>query len=93
MELEMKRENERENEREDQGDHEKMKDRDERKMFCFFFFWKCLRTPTPPDELAQNVSNKNLFRMNYSSIFLKSSESNRVFNVLHDLNSMFWLGQ
>ena len=88
MELEMKRENERENEREDQGDHEKMKDR----VFCFFF-WKCLRTPTPPDELAQNVSNKNLFRMNCSSIFLKSSESNRVFNVLHDLNSMFWLGQ
>ena len=66
----MKRENEREDEREDQGDHEKMKrDRDERK--CFVFFLKNVwEPPHPPDELAQNVSNKNLFRTNYSSIFL-----------------------
>ena len=37
------------------------------------FFWKSVSRPSnPPDELAQHVSNKNLFRTNYSSIFLRT---------------------
>ena len=38
-------------------------------------------TPNPPDELAQNISNK--------SLSFESSESCRVFNYLHDSISIF----
>ena len=42
---------------------------------------------------AQNVS-KNPSRTNYSSIFSsENSESDRVFNYLHDSNSIFWPGE
>ena len=45
--------------------------KDERKEF-FFFLKKNVSEPSnPPDELAQNVSQKNPFRTNYSSIFLR----------------------
>ena len=43
----------------------------------------------PPDELAQHFS-KNRFRTNCSSFSFESSESYRVFNNLHDSNSIFW---
>ena len=50
---------------------EKMKrDKDERKED--FVLVKNVSEPSnPPDELAQNVSKKNPFRTNYSSIFLR----------------------
>ena len=35
------------------------------------FLKNVARPSNPPDELAQNVSNKNPFRTNYSSIFLR----------------------
>ena len=59
-----------------------------------FFFEKNVSEPSnPPDELAQNFSKKkNPFRTNYSSIFFESSESDRVFNYLHDSNSILRAG-
>ena len=43
----------------------------------------------PPDELAQNVSKKIPFRRIIPPFFFESSESDRVFNYLHDSNSIF----
>ena len=37
-----------------------------------------------------SMFRKNAFRTNYSFIFFESSESDRVFNYLHDSNSIFW---
>ena len=60
----------------------------------FFFKKKKVSRPSnPPDELAQNVSKKkNPSRMNYSSIFCKSSESDRFFIYLHVSSSIFRAG-
>ena len=48
------------------------------------------RPSNPPDELAQNVSKKSLSDELFLHFFCKSSESDRVFNYLHDSNSIFW---
>ena len=54
------------------------------------FFKKKFSGPSnPPDELAQNVSKKNPFRTNYSSIFLKKFRIWPFFIYLHDSNSIF----
>ena len=42
-----------------------------------------------PDELAQNVSNKILFRAKISYFSFESSESYSVFIYVHDSNSIF----
>ena len=56
-----------------------------------FFFCKNVSEPSnPPDELAQNVSKKNPFRTNYSSIFSAKVQNLAVFFIyLHDSNSIF----
>ena len=60
--------------------------RDERRDF---FFEKVSREhPNPPDELVQNVS-KNPFLDELFLFSFESSESYRVFNYLHDSNSIF----
>ena len=43
----------------------------------------------PPDELAQNVSKKIPVGRIIPPFFFESSESDRVFNYLHDSNSIF----
>ena len=56
-----------------------------------FFKIKEVSEPSnPPDELAQNVSKKNPFRTNYSSIFPSKVQNLAVLNYLHDSNSIFW---
>ena len=42
----------------------------------------------PPDESAQNVSKNNPFGRIIPPFFFESSESERVFNYLHDSNSI-----
>ena len=60
----------------------------------FFLNKNVSRPSNPPEELAQHVSKKNPRRTNYSSIFsVESSESDRVFNYLHDSNSIFRVGR
>ena len=71
---------------------EKMKrDKDERKED---FFVKNVSEPSnPPDELAQNVSKKKSPSNElFLHFFFESSESDRVFNYLHDSNSIFRAG-
>ena len=47
-----------------------------------FFFEKNVSRPSnPPDELAQNVSKKNPFRTNYSSIFPSKVQNLAVFEL------------
>ena len=58
------------------------------KIFCYN---KCLKPKNPPDELAQNVSKK---KKHFSDEFFlqfpfEGSEFYRVFNYLHDSNSIF----
>ena len=51
---------------------------------------KCVSEPSnPPDELAQKVSKKSLSDELFLHFFFESSESDRVFNYLHDSNSIF----
>ena len=45
------------------------------------FFKKVSRPSNPPDELAQNVSKKNPFRTNYSSIFSAKVQNLAVFHL------------
>ena len=71
--------------REDQDEREQK--RDERKDD---FVEKCLRNPNPPDELPQNVPKKiPVGRIIFQFFSLECSESDRVFNYLHDSNSIF----
>ena len=63
------------------------RDRGEKKVF---FFANVSRPSNPPDELAQNVSKKIPFGRIIPPFFFESSESDRVFNYLHDSNSIFW---
>ena len=74
---EMRRENEREDERQDQGIKRK----------------NVGGPSNPPDELAQNVSNKSLSDELFLHYFFESSESHRVLNYLHDSNSIFRAGR
>ena len=57
-----------------------------------FFVKNVSRPSNPPDELAQNVSKKIPFGRIIPSFFFESSESYRVFNYLHDSNSIFRAG-
>ena len=59
----------------------------------FFFLKNVSRPSNPPDESARNVSKEDppsdeLFL----HFFFESSESDRVFNYLHDSNSIFRAG-
>ena len=95
----------RENEQDKRRDRMKKKREDEREKKMTekmkrdrgeFFSQNVSRSSNPPDELAENVSKKKkkLRRTNYSSFFfLESSESDRVFNYLHDSNSIFRAGR
>ena len=47
------------------------------------------RPSNPPDEFAQTVSKKSLSDELFLQFFFESSESERVFNYLHDSNSIF----
>ena len=61
---------------------------DEREKF--FFFLNVSGPSNPPDELAQNVSKKKIpVGRIIPPFFFESSESDRVFNYLHDSNSIF----
>ena len=93
--MKKKREDEREKKREkmkkkrDKMNEIMKRDKDERKSF-FFFPKNVSRPSNPPDELAQNVSKKNPFRTNYSSIFSAKVQNLAVFFIyLHDSNSIF----
>ena len=83
--MKRKREDERENEE---------RDRDETKWKKKIFWKKVSETPNPPDELAQNASKKNPFRMNYFFFFfLGKFRIWPFFNYLHDSNSIFRAGR
>ena len=72
----MKRERERERERWRKDD---------------FFFKKNVSGPSnPPDELAQNVSKKNPFRTNYSSIFSAKVQNLAVFSFIYMIRIRFF---
>ena len=76
-------------------DQEKRRDiemkRNERRDI--FFKKNVSRPSNPPDELPQNVSKKNPFRTNYSSIFLQKFRIWSFFIYLHDSNSIFRAGE
>ena len=56
-----------------------------------FFFAKSVSEPSnPPDELAQNVSKKNPFRTNYSSIFSAKVQNLAVFSILYMIRIRFF---
>ena len=64
------------------------RDKDERKSF---FFLKNVSGPSnPPDELAQNVSKKNPFRTNYSSIFSAKVQNLAVFSFIYMIRIRFF---
>ena len=71
----------------------KVKMKRDRREKKFFFLRSVSRPSVPPDELAQHVRNKDPFS---DELFLhcsfESSESDRVFNYLHDSNSIFRAG-
>ena len=52
-----------------------------RNRHFFFKKKKDSRPSNPPDELAQNVSKKNPFRTNYSSIFPSKVQNLAVFEL------------
>ena len=54
-----------------------------------FFVKNVSRPSNPPDELAQNVSKKILSDELFLHFSFESSGSDRVFNYLHDSNSIF----
>ena len=64
------------------------RDKDERKSF--FFFENVSRPSNPPDELAQNVSKKNPFRTNYSSIFSAKVQNLAVFSFIYMIRIRFF---
>ena len=66
-----------------------MKEKMKREMKSFFFKKKVSGPSNPPDELAQNVSKKIPFGRIIPPFSFESSESDRVFNFLHDSNSIF----
>ena len=73
---------------------EKMKrDRGEKMVFFFRKMFENHQSPNPADELAQNVSKKIPVGRIIPPFFFESSESDRVFNYLHDLNSIFGSGE
>ena len=56
-----------------------------------FFFKKNVSRPSnPPDELAQNVSKKNPFRTNYSSIFSAKVQNLAVFSFIYMIRIRFF---
>ena len=64
------------------------RDKDERKSF--FFPKNVSRPSNPPDELAQNVSKKNPFRTNYSSIFSSKVQNLAVFSFIYMIRIRFF---
>ena len=68
---------------------EKMeRDRDEKKDD--FFEKNVSELSNPPDELAQNVSKKNPFRTNYSSIFPSKVQNLTVFSIIYTIRIRFF---
>ena len=65
------------------------RDKDERKKF-FFFPKNVSRPSNPPAELAQNVSKKNPFRTNYSSIFSAKVQNLAVFSFIYMIRIRFF---
>ena len=56
-----------------------------------FFFKKNVSEPSnPPAELAQNVSKKNPFRTNYSSIFSEKVQNLTVFSIIYMIRIRFF---
>ena len=55
-----------------------------------FFQKNVSRPPNPPDELAQNVSKKNPFRTNYSSIFSAKVQNLAVFSFIYMIRIRFF---
>ena len=51
------------------------------------------RPSNPPDEIAQHVSKKSPSDELFLLFFFESSESDRVFNYLHDSNAIFRAGR
>ena len=62
--------------------------RNERKMIVFPKMFE--NPPNPPDELAQHVSKKNLFRTNYSSIFSSKVQNLTVFSIIYMIRIRFF---
>ena len=71
--MKKKREDEREKKRQDEKKREKMTEKMKRDNVS--------RPSDPPDELAQNVSKKNLHRTNYSSFFSAKVQNLAVFEL------------
>ena len=59
----------------------------------FFFFEKCLRTLKPARRISPKCFEKDSPSDElFLHFFFESSESDRVFNYLHDSNSIFRVG-
>ena len=56
-----------------------------------FFVQNVSRPSNPPDELAHNVSKKNPFRTNYSSIFCWKVQNLAVFSIIYMVRIRFFL--
>ena len=85
---EERREKTREDEREEKKRRGKMKEK--MKRDGSENFQNVSRPSNPPDELAQNISKKkkSLSDELFLHFSFKSSESDRIFNYLHDSNSI-----
>ena len=81
----------REDEREKKTEEMKEKRRDKMKKKRWFFLEKNVSGPSnPPDELAQNVSKKNPFQTNYSSIFSAKVQNLAVFSFIYMIRIRFF---
>ena len=72
-------------------EHERDNEEREREMKRSEFFQKNVSEPSnPPAELAQNVSKKNPFRTNYSSIFSEKVQNLTVFSIIYMIRIRFF---
>ena len=77
--------------REKKQDKRRDKMKREREMKRGEFEQKNVSRPSnPPDELAQNVSKKNPFRTNYSSIFSAKVQNLAVFSFIYMIRIRFF---
>ena len=80
----------REDKKREEARQEKSQD-EEREMKEKIFFKKNVPGHSnPPDELAQNVSKKNPFRTNYSSIFSAKVQNLAVFSFIYMIRIRFF---
>ena len=66
------------------------REREKKEKMILFTKKNVSRPSNPPDELAQNVSKKNPFRTNYSSIFSAKVQNLAVFSFIYMIRIRFF---